>query len=213
MHLKALISVFSAIALNAFAAETSYQDDESTDLYGPRSISPDGRYALLVTEGPGGDSEKDRVQLIELSTRRGLAELREPGDEFNVSIKAKLFWSEDSKRVAAHTGWKRGGTTRISVREGDGFAEVRLPALPHLPDEPSAEVLKKHPGGFPRPRIIEDLTFVRWLDSGGVILDLSNCWGGETGTMSRNIRVTIEIDAQRKARITSSDKKETFDKD
>ena len=73
---------------------------------------------------------------------------------------AKLFWSADSKRVAAYAGWKRGGATRIFVRDGGGFAEVKVPQLPDLPDEVSAEVLKKHPGGFPQAITIGDLTFV-----------------------------------------------------
>lgn len=82
MHLKAFISVCFAIALSALAAEPFSQGDEVADSDGPRFTSPDGRYAMLVTEDPGGNSGKDRVQLMELSTKRVLTELREPGDEF-----------------------------------------------------------------------------------------------------------------------------------
>ncbi|MEO7723531.1 MAG: hypothetical protein ABIU29_02395, partial [Chthoniobacterales bacterium] len=82
MYLKAFISVCFATALSAFAAEPLSQGDEGADLDGPRFTSPYSRYAMLVTEDPGGNSEKDRVQLIELSTKRVLTELREPGGEF-----------------------------------------------------------------------------------------------------------------------------------
>ncbi len=210
MVIKIFSPLFLAIALSAFAAEPTQENDESAD--GPRFPSPDGHYALLVTEDAAGNSDADRVELIELATKRVLLVLRDAGDEYNVSTKAKLDWSADSQLVAAYAGWKRGGTTRLFMREGDGFSEVKLPELPNLPDEPSPAIAKQNKEGFPRAITIGDLAFVRWLKSGGVVLRLNNCWGGESGTWGWDITVTIEIDSQRQATIKKVEKKEKFDK-
>jgi hypothetical protein len=211
MVMKIFVPLFLAITLSAFAAEPSQDNEENSEWLRPRFLSPDHRYALLVTEDPSGDSEKDRVELIELATKRVLVSLREAGDEYNVTIKAKLAWSADSQRVAAYAGWKRGGTTRLFMREGDGFAEVKLPDLPDLPDEASPAMAKKHKEGFPRAITIRDISFVRWLKS-GVVLELHNCWGGESGNWGWHITITIDIDSQRRARIKNVVKKETLDK-
>ncbi len=126
-------------------------------------------------------------------------------------MSAKLAWSADSQRVAAYAGWKRGGTTRLFVRDGDGFSEVKLPELPDLSDEASPAFAKKHKEGFPRAITIGDLSFVRWLKS-GVVLLLHNCWGGNSGSWGWHITITIDIDSQRRATIKKVVKKETFDK-
>ncbi len=76
---KVSASVFLALTLSASAAEPS--DEYEEEWLRPRFLSPDHRYALLVTEDPGGDSEKDRVELIELATKRVLVPLRDAGDE------------------------------------------------------------------------------------------------------------------------------------
>jgi len=212
MFLRTLGAVLFAITLSAFAADPSQESEENSDWLQPRFRSPDGRYALLVTEDPGGDWEKDRVELIELATKRALVSLRDVGDIYNVSIKAKLDWSADSQRVAAYAGWKRGGTTRLFVRERDGFSEVKLPELPDLPDEPSPAIAQTNKEGFTRAITISDVSFVRWLKSGGAVLELHNCWGGESGSWGWHIIVTIEIDSKRQATITKVEKKEKFDK-
>ena len=206
---KTFPSVFLALTLSAFAAEPSDENEE--EWLRPRFLSPDHRYALLVTEDPGGDSEKDRVELIELTTKRVLVPLRDAGDEYNVPMKAKLDWSADSQRVAAYAGWKRGGTTRLFMGEGDGFSEVKLPELPDLPEEPSPAIAEKNKEGFTRAITIGDLSFVRWLKSGAV-LELHNCWGGKSGNWGWHITVSVDIDSQRKATIKNVVKKETFDK-
>jgi hypothetical protein len=210
MPLKTFTSVFLALTLIGFAAEPSDENEE--EWLRPRFLSPDHRYALLVTEDPGGDSEKDRVELIELATKRVLLGLRDAGDEYNIPKNAKLDWSANSQLVAAYAGWKRGGKTRLFMREGDGFSEVKLPELPSLPDEPGPAAAKQNKEGFPRAITIGDLTFVRWLKSGGVVLRLNNCWSGESGTWGWDITVTVEIDSQRQATIKKVEKKEKFDK-
>lgn len=212
MYLKSFASVLVIIALSAFAAEPSSQGNEADDISQPRFPSPDGRYGLLLTEDPSGDFEKIRIDLVELGTKRVLAELREEDDWPDAARNADLKWSKDSKRVAAYKGERRGGTTRLYIRERDGFAEIQLPELPELPDTPSAAITKKSEGGFPRAITMRDLVFVRWLSSGGVVMDLNNCWGGPSGTFGWEIRMTIDIDAQRKATIKNVVKRERFDK-
>ena len=210
MPLKTFTSVFLALTLIAFAAEPSDENEE--EWLRPRFLSPDGRYALLVTEDPGGDSEKERVELIELATKRVLVPLREAGDDYNIGKKAKLDWSADSQRVAAYAGWKRGGMTRLFMREGDTFSEVKLPELPNLPDEPSGAMAKNTKRVFPRGSRSMISPFVRWLKSGGVVLELSDSWGGESGTWGWHITITVDIDSHRQATIKKVEKKETFDK-
>jgi hypothetical protein len=207
---KAFLLVLLGAVWSAVAAEPP-QATEDSEASAPRFPSPDGRYAMLVTEDPGGESQKDRVELIELPTKRVLALLSDPEDETENSRSAKLQWSADSRRVAAYTGFKRGGATRIFVRDGDGFTEVKLPALPDLPDEPSAAIMKKNPEGFSRAITIRSLDFVRWLKS-GVVLQLYNCWGGLNGTWGWHITITIDVDAQGRATIRKVAKRETVER-
>ena len=208
--MRLLLTFFLALTLSTIAAGGSEANEENPEDSETRFPSPDGRYAMLVTEDPGGDSQKDRVELIELSTKRVLALLSDPEDATENWRYAKLDWSADSRRVAAYTGFKKGGGTRIFVRDADGFAEVKLPDLPDLPEEPSPKIAKKNPEGFPRVITIRSLHFVRWLESGGVVLELSNCFGGSNGTQGWEITITIDIDAHRRATIKKVVKKETF---
>ncbi len=64
--------VLTLIVLRALAAEAAPASDGDPDGSGPRFVSPDGRYGLLVTTDPAGDSASDRVELIELATKRSL---------------------------------------------------------------------------------------------------------------------------------------------
>ncbi|HWM23239.1 MAG TPA: hypothetical protein VNP98_00315 [Chthoniobacterales bacterium] len=178
-----------------------------------RSPSPNGRYTMLVARDPDDEMEKERIELIELPAKRVLVVLSDPEYmPLYPTRDATLHWFQDSQRVAFSRGGRRGGTTTIFARKGDGFAEVKLPELPDLPDEPNAAFAKKSKEGFSRGITIRDLSFVRWLKSGGVVLELSNCWGGSSGTWGWHITFTIEIDSHRRATIKDVVKKEIFDK-
>lgn len=211
--LTVFTSVFVAMALSGFAAEPSSQDDENADLSAPRFISPDGSYGLLVTKDPEGDSYKDRVELIELATKRSLIVLSDP-ERPELSRKARLDWSTDSKRVAAYTGTRVDGDTRIFVREGDGFVEVKLPELPDLPnpEEPSAAFQKKHKFKFLKWINAGSVKFVRWLEPGNVELQAYNevaTVGG--GVFRAQINATIAIDSEHHAVIKKVVREENFD--
>lgn len=211
--IKALVWIGMAFAVSAYGAEPTQENAESSDDSQVRSPSPDGRYALLATRDPNDEVEKERIELIELPTKRVLLVLSKPEymPEF-ATRDATLHWSKDSQRVAFSRGGRRGGTTAIFARDGQGFVEVKLPDLPDLSDQPGPAFAKKHKEGFSRGITIRDLSFVRWLKSGNPVLELSNCWGGSSGTWGWHITFTVAVDSHRKATLKDVVKKEVFDK-
>lgn len=199
--LAVVTSLFVATILSGFAAERSPAEDQDADPTAPRFISPDGRYGLLVTSDPEGDSPTDRVELIELATKRPLLVLSDP-ESPELSQEARLDWSKDSKRVAAYTATRVSGFTRIFSREGDSFVEVKLPKLPDLPnlERPSAAFRKKHKFKFLKWITTDTLEFVRWLDSGDLEMQAYNEAGTEDGGGFRaQINLTLAIDSKHRA--------------
>lgn len=205
--------VFALVSLQALAAQSAPAANEDSDGSKPRFISPDGKYGLLVTKDPAGGSMSDRVELIELATKRSLVVLNDP-EAPERSDKARLDWSEDSKRVAAFTGTRVDGSTRILVREGDGFAEVKLPKLPELPnpEEPSAAFRKKHKFKFLKWITTDSLEFVRWLPSGDVELKYYNeVATKEGGGVRSQINATVAIDSKNHATLKKVSREESFE--
>ena len=199
--LTILTSLFVATTVSGFAAEPTPEEDEDADLTAPRFISPDGKYGLLVTSEAEGDSGRDRVELIEVATKRSLIVLSDP-DSPELSREARLDWSKDSNRVAAYTGTRVSGYTRIFSREGDAFVEVKLPKLPDLPnlERPSAAFRKKHKFKFLKWITTDTLEFVRWLDSGDLELQAYNEAATEDGGGFRaEINLTLAIDSKHRA--------------
>ncbi len=70
--LAAWTCLFALVSLAALAAEAAAETDEDSDGSGPKFISPDGKYGLLVSKDPSGDSMSDRVELIEVAMKRSL---------------------------------------------------------------------------------------------------------------------------------------------
>ena len=210
--LAAWTCVFALVSLSALAAEVAPATDEDSDGSGPRFISPDGRYGLLVTKDPAGDSMSERVELIELATKRSLVVLNDP-EAPERSDKARLDWSKDSKRVASFTGTRVDGSTSIHVREGDGFATVKLPKLPELPNpEESAAFRKKHKFKFLKWITTDSLEFVRWLPSGDVELKYYNeVATKEGGGFRSQINATVAIDSKNRATLKKVSREETFE--
>jgi hypothetical protein len=210
--LAAWTCVFGLISLTALAEETASAPDEDSDGSGPRFVSPDGKYGLLVTDR-AGDSMSDRVELIELATKRLLVVLNDP-EAPERSDKARLDWSKDSKRVAAFTGTRVDGSVSILVRDGDGFAHVKLPKLPELPnpEEPSAAFRKKHKFKFLKWITTDSLEFVRWLPSGDVELKYYNeVATKEGGGFRSQINVTVAIDAKNHATLKKVSREESLE--
>jgi hypothetical protein len=203
-------SLFVVTTLSGFAAEKSPAEDEDVDSAAPRFISPDGRYGLLVTSDAEGDSGNDRVELIELATKRSLIVLSDP-ESPELSRDARLDWSGDSKRVAAYTATRVSGFTRIFSRDGETFVEVKLPKLPDLPDleRASAAFRKKHKFKFLKWITTDTLEFVRWLDSGDVELQAYNEAATEDGGGFRaQINLTLAIDTKNRATLKKAVREE-----
>ena len=201
--LTSFACVFVLISLGAQAAEPSPAKEGNDDVSGVRFTSPDGKYGLLVTKDPQGDPHSDRVELIEVETKRPLAVLSDP-DSPERSEEARLDWSEDSKKVAAYTATRVSGFTRIFVRDGDRFVEVKLPNLPDLPnpEDPSAAFRKKHKFQFLKWVDTGSLEFVRWLESGGVELRYHNLVLTKDGRGFRSqINAAVAIDSKNRARL------------
>ena len=211
--LNAAAGVFIAVASTAIATEPPSQDEAKTDPDAPRFISPDGRYGMLVTKDPDPYAGSDRVELIEVATKRSLVVLNDP-EAPERSGDARLDWSKDSTRVAAYTGGRVSGSTRLFVREGDGFVEVKLPRLPNLPnpEEPSAAFRKKHKFKFLKWITTDSLEFVQWLDSGEVELKAYNEVETEEGRGFRaEINLTLAIDAKHRATLKKAVRKESLE--
>jgi hypothetical protein len=207
MPIRTVIPILLACAANALAAEPAARDKNESDKIDKDFRSPDGLFGMQVIKDPENNSRNDQVVLVEWATKRVLKVLSDP-ERPEYTDKARLDWSPDSKRVAAYTGGRHDGDTKIFVRDGDTFAEVKMPDLPELPDKPSPKVAKQHKAGFPRMLTEYDLKFDRWLPS-GVVLNFSNCHNGPDGSLIWKIELTLEIDANRQAKIKRAVKKET----
>lgn len=213
MRAHAFTAVLLAIAATGFAAEPSSRDDHDADPSAPRFVSPDGRYGLLVTE-TDEESQNDRVEMIELATKRSLIVLSDPEAFGDRASDARLDWSDDSQRVAAYTGGRRGGRTQVFVREGDGLVEVKLPELPDLPnpEKPSAAFRKKHKFKLLKWITTRSTEFVRWLESGDLEMKVYNeIETVDGGRFSAQINATVAIDSKHRATLKNMVKKEEFE--
>jgi hypothetical protein len=205
--MRTVISILVACGVGGLAAaEPAGQHKIESGKVDTEFRSPDGLFGMQVIKDPE-NSRNDQVVLVEWATKRVLKVLSDP-ERPEYTHKARLDWAEDSKRVAVYTGGRHDGDTHIFVRDGDTFAEVKMPDLPDLPDKPSPKVAKQHKGGFPRMLTDYDLKFARWLPS-GVVLNFSNCYNGPDGSLIWNIELTLEIDANRQTKIKRAVKKET----
>ncbi len=208
-----LPTIFASLLFVISVIDARSQDDENADPSAPRFISPDGRYGLSVTKHTAGELVEERVELIEVATKRSLAVLSDP-EAPEIPSKARLDWSSDSKRVAAYTATRVDGFTRIFDREGDGFVEVKLPELPELPnpEEPSAAFRKKHKFKFLKWINAGSLKFVRWLESGDVEVQSYNevaTVGG--GVFRAQINATVAIDSKHRATLKKVTREEKLD--
>jgi hypothetical protein len=197
----------SVLMASALAAEPLEEFDGDPSGRKTRYPSPDGRYSLLITYAK--EPEVDKIEIIELPTQRVIAVLSDPPVITHRTSDAKLYWSSDSQQVAAYVGGRHGGSTRIFVRDGKDLKEVKLPALPEPPDQPSAEEIKKHPWELRRVITLGNLSFLRWVKD-GVVLVASNRFGGTTGTYGWAYELTITIDARRRAKLTNVKKSGGF---
>ena len=194
---------------SGLAAEPSAPDNETADPSAPRFVSPDGKFGLAVTRGTEGESHEDRVELIEVATKRSLVVLSDP-EVPERPDKARLDWSTDSKRVAAFTGTRVDGDTQVFVRDGDGFVQVKLPKLPELPnpEEPSAAFRKTHKFKFLKWITTDSVKFVRWLDDGVELRAYNEVATAGARVFTAEIKATIAIDSKHHATLKKAVRKE-----
>ncbi|HEX9272756.1 MAG TPA: hypothetical protein VGA01_11150 [Candidatus Binatia bacterium] len=161
--------------------------------------SPDGRFALRITESNPGDSVEGKVELIEKASGRVMIDL---GTPWRSQV---LVWSRDSKRVAyGNRGYKEGEVS-VYFWNGSSFEQVALPEELPSPDIklPKDCGAVKNYGGAATP--------VRWLRSGDLELsgDLMMLCRESGATCTAEVRFTLAFDAQHHASVKKVGKTKT----
>jgi hypothetical protein len=187
------MKIFLMIAAVTLAANPPFlsQADDQT-----RDTSPDGRFAMLLTD----DKEEEgrvKIQLIEASSRKVVLDLADSGHPH--AEDCKLLWALDSQRVAFYEARHRGGDTTVYFRSDSGFSESRLPELPgcHTPAQ------KKELKGKGVHKFIEgDTAPKEWLKSGALVVSNAQGWETKDGNLRGCTQtVTIVFDAKHKASV------------
>jgi len=182
-------------------------DGLAEDNFSIKFPSPDGRFALRVTNNL-------KVDLIDQASGNVVLELPTPLREED-----KVIWSADSKWLAfnhrgnetAELTGASGKTTEVTVYfwNGASFEKVKLPELP----EPELQLKSYKKAGHPFGRELhfdkDEVTPLRWLKSGALVV--SREYGmtdntGESVSYSRVYVTTIGFDAKRVAFIQNVNK-------
>ncbi len=159
--------------------------------------SPDGRFALRITNGEGFGEGKG--ELIEKATSKVIIGLGVP---WRTQV---LVWSPDSKRVAYANRGDKWGEVKVYFWNGTTFEEASLPE-----DLPSPDIklpkdcgAVKNYGGAATP--------VRWLRSGDLELskDLMMLCRESGATCTAEVRFTLAFDAQHHASVKKIGKTKT----
>lgn len=181
------LSIFFVVALGfCFCCSVCRADDYVT------SKSPDGKFALHVNRGEAQPFPQS-AEIVDAKTRKVILEF---GKDKIFDPEAKLVWSSDSKWVAYFTrtkDYEDDVATRIFVRNGDAFEEIKMPdiAPPKLPNGAS-------PSDEQHVRIIPS----RWTQSGLLELEyqiISDDWGRTAE------RVSVQIDKDHHASVVKSE--------
>ncbi|MBO0695512.1 MAG: hypothetical protein J2P56_05350 [Verrucomicrobia bacterium] len=186
--MKGFVSTLVALAANL--SISSWADEPMRD------PSPDGRFAMLLTEDQKEEG-RVKIQLVEVSSRKVVLELAESGHPH--SDDCKLLWSPDSQRVAFYEAHHRGGDTTIYFRNDSGFTESPLPEL----DNCATAAEKKELKGRGVHKFIEANTAPKeWLKSGALIVQNDQGWETTDGNLRGCTQVvTIAFDTKHKASI------------
>jgi hypothetical protein len=149
--------------------------------------SPDGKFALVIS----GNEYYPEAALIELGTKRKLVDLGSVGFYRHDT---KLVWSADSQRVACFTP-NHAERTTVYFRNGSNFEQAALPEIPRCGEAKGTD-----------SRDVElvslDLSPVRWLESGALIVAVKGEWKrSQKDSLECDETVTIAFDAQHKGAI------------
>ena len=181
-----LIAAFSALLI-----VSSLQGDDKKIV---RDKSPDGRFALQITQ----DEEGSSASIIDL---KGNADSVELEVYQNYTEEMHLVWSKDSQRVAYFEPDRRGGSTTVYFRNGDKFEVVELPELP-------ACEIQAAKGETTVKAIEETIKPQKWLSSGALMLrehseELMEKGDNQYGKACAQI-VTIAFDSNHKASVQTA---------
>jgi hypothetical protein len=180
-------------ALVALAANLSFSSWADEQIRDP---SPDGRFAMLLTEDQKEEG-RVKIQLIEVSSRNVVLELADSGHPH--SEHCKLLWAPDSQHVAFYEAHHRGGDTTVYFRNESGFIESPLPELSNCATAAEKKELK----GKGVHKFIEANTAPKeWLKSGALIVQNDQGWETTDGNLRGCTQtVTIAFDTKHKASI------------
>jgi len=184
------------VAIAALVVVSSLQAEDKAII---RDKSPDGKFALRITEAEEGWS----AAIIDLKGKDAVVELEIYQNQSDVFIKqGHLVWSKDSQRVAYFEPDRRGGSTTVYFRNGSKFEQVELPDIPECKN-PSKE-------GETRVKTVEATTAPqKWLSSGalalrvhsGELMDKGD--GGDQWEQTCTQIVTVAFDSNHKASVQS----------
>jgi hypothetical protein len=158
--------------------------------------SPDGRFALRVSEHTGEDGPGRKADLIEKSSGKAIVDL---GPIYGSHLAdTVLIWSANSKWAAYATRDNRDGETDVYFWNGSAFTRIALPENLPRPDikfgKGAGESVKNYGGG---------ITPVRWLKSGNLELSSDSMMLSHINDRSYTgvLRFTIAFDAQHQATV------------
>src|SRR6266567_8970727 len=187
------MKIFSTIAVVALATNPpswSRADDQIRD------ASPDGKFAMLLTEDQKEEG-RVKIQLIEVSSGKVVLDLAESGHPH--AKDCKLLWAPDSQRVAFYEAIFRGGETRVYFRNDTGFTGSPLPELGGCATAAQKKELKAK-GVL---KFIEyNAVPKEWLKSGALVIVDDQGWETMDGELRGCTQtVTIGFDAKHKASV------------
>ena len=154
--------------------------------------SPNGRFAMRITEPNGPDDVERKIELIEKESGKVMVEL---GIAYRAHLPdTVLVWSANSKWVAYGTRGDKDGEASVYFWNGTAFEEVPLPQQMPEPDihfgKGAGDSVKNY-GGATKP--------LRWLKTGELELSSDSMMmsrvneKGYTGV----VKFTVAFDAHR----------------
>jgi hypothetical protein len=166
-------------------------DDASEEA---RSVSPDGKFALLVGRN---DEDEPFIDLIDKKTQKLLQHI--DNSEMG-SVSYSVLWAPDSKRFALMT---RAGHPNQDVRvyflKGNKFQEIKIPDL-------EVAIPAKIRAGKEHPHVAMNnwQQAAKWNKDGSLLIVIDNMIDGAGHTASAERTVLLGFDKSNKAKILKS---------
>jgi hypothetical protein len=161
-----------------------------------RDASPDGKFAMLLTEDQK-EGGRVKIQLIETGSRKVIVDLALSGHPHDEDC--KILWASDSQRFAFYEAHHRGGHTTVYFRNEAGFTESLLPELGGCATAAQKKELKAQ-GVL---KFIEYNAMPKeWIKSVALVVVDDQGWETNDGNLRGCTQtVTIGFDAKHKASV------------